>query len=177
MNTSEFGLKHWIITWVICVLAGGYIIIFHSHYYDWRGLRNFGYTIYILGIFALCFILINEKFPRLLNRKGINNLLLGLLPVIVISFFLVMILFLQDAYYQKQLNNYGIVAGGKIVNITYERGRSDAQAITAVVSYKFMTQTYYKLLDNNQWRFNMNDSISIVYSSHDPEIMEVIRAY
>lgn len=108
-----------------------------------------------------------DKLPRWLQL--ITTLAsVGILLLIIFTLSTV-----QGKYFDYQLKNYGVTISAKVIGETQERPKSTTY-YHAIIRYQCNQTTYLQSLSNNDHFYKYGDSLRIVCSSVNPEILKVV---
>lgn len=177
MSFPAFAKKHWYITFLLFFFLGIYIIVFQGYHYHWKGLRNFGYFLFVVSAFSIMFMLSEQLESKVsLRRKRIVE---RVIPIIMVFIFFILFsaLFCAiDSYKEYQLEKYGEEVTGKVVHLNYETYRRSS-SVYAVISYRYKGQEYIQEVSNDSYLYYVNENLKLFCSSEHPEIIKVIGAF
>jgi len=108
-----------------------------------------------------------DKLPR---WKQLATTLASVLVLLLIIFTLST---LQDKYFDYQLKEYGVTTFAKVIGETQSRSRSTTY-YHAIIRYQCNQTIYLQSLSNNDHFYKYGDSLRVVCSSVNPEILKVI---
>jgi len=149
------------------LLAGCYFYIFYSYRYGyWYEYLPFISVLAPLIWLFVIWLKYNDK------QRGIQSLNSFLLAVACFCV-LYALSFLQKKYLAFQIARYGITTGAKVIGETRSSTRRNIY-YHAIIRYQCNQNTYLQSLSNNDHFYKYGDSLRIVCSSVNPEILKVV---
>lgn len=148
-------------------LAGCYFYIFFSYRYGYW----YKYLPYMLVFFPFIWLFIiwikYDELPRWIQLSK------TLASVIVLCLIIFTLSTLQDKYFDYQLKEYGIITFAKVIGETRERPKSTTY-YHVIIRYQCNHVSYLQSLSNDNHFYKYGDSLRVVCSSINPEILKVI---
>jgi TonB family protein len=155
----------WTAICVVVLLISFYCQIF---VFPWGNNR----LVAMLALLAIISILgIWTKTEGATKAQKFTNVILFIV-LIVGEIFLAM--YLRDLYIENQVNKYGVVTNGEVVDVLKKpSGRSSRKV--AMVAYSVNGSTRYNEVSNSNKRMEKWDRVKLMYSSKDPDIFSITK--
>lgn len=149
----------------IVIVTCSYLHIFYSH-----KISNL-YRLDQLAIALSIYFLIQIRFRW-------NALINGLVFVFFAGITLLLLNIFHNKYTDQQLKMYGTKANAIVTSVKYMSGSKHYPGIIIKFTYTSKGRTYNKFImddvEDNR-RFSVGDTLSIKYSSIDPDLFEEIK--
>ncbi|WP_217277448.1 energy transducer TonB [Pedobacter foliorum] len=125
----------------------------------------------IPGIFSLVFLqgMWFEFKGKPRWNRGING---GILFVLTLTL-VFGVAQLRTLYKEQQLKKYGVISYAKVVEVYKQKRLKGGPVFLAAIEYKIKGKDHYQSIDNKKQLYGVNDTLKIVYSSRNPDILDV----
>jgi uncharacterized membrane protein len=147
------------------VILAGYVFVYHSYHFNesWNITAIKGAGLFSAAILQHLWF---DLFPDSRWNKFANFIaaLIILLPT------LFGLATLQSKYYDEELEKHGVLVGATVVAL-YEEPSKNSTREYAKINYTLYNKTWVQKLDNEKHQYKPNDSLTILCSSRQPEII------
>lgn len=82
---------------------------------------------------------------------------------------------LRAIYAEQQLDKYGVINTGQIVNVYTKFGLKTSDRKLATLAFRIKGEVSYAELSNEKKRFEKDDLVKFIYSSKNPHIISVLK--
>ncbi|RZL06192.1 MAG: hypothetical protein EOO89_24725, partial [Pedobacter sp.] len=145
-----------------------YIFVFQSHHYHkWYVFVTA--FISFLSIAILQFMWL-DVLPKSKWNKLVNAALLAILTFPLV----LLIIYCNEAFYNNQLEYYGTVVYGRVIDTYSTNGRNGIH-YKAVFKYRLLGKEWLQEVGNDHFLYNEHDSLKILCSSEEPEIFTILN--
>jgi protein TonB len=101
--------------------------------------------------------------------RGINGVVL-----LFIAFILVFgVVQLRSLYKGQQLNKYGVISYAKVVDVYKQKRLKGGPVFLATIEFNVNDKAHYQSINNKKQLYGVNDTLKIIYSSRNPDILDV----
>ena len=151
---------------ILCVI---FIVIFgHSYSFFFSSLTNISYIILLLIVVGFQTVYFHVSGDRWWNALSNAIIILAFVVPIILGTYTI-----QFIYQENQFSKYGTSIFGKVIGFESKNNRSSTKYY-ATLEYNFNNETYNQKIENNNHLYNINDSVSLLISTKDPELFKVI---
>lgn len=123
------------------------------------------------GIFSLVFL--QGMWFEYKGKPRWSRAINGAILFLIILTLIFGVVGLRSLYQEQQLKKYGVISYAKVVDVYKQKRLKGGPLSLATIEYKINGKAHYQSIENKKELYGVNDTLKIIYSSRNPDILDV----